>query len=473
MRQRSLHENLKLLHCGSIDLLWQDFARVSDTLKCSAMNTNSCRQSLSASVIAILFLGNVAAQGEDWAQWRGSNRDAVINDPEIAQQLPEGELPRLWDVSVGPGYSGPTVASGRVYLTDRQGEEDQASERVLCMDAKTGDTLWKHEYPVEYSIGYQASGPRAAVTVDDDLAFAVGGMGMMHCLTADEGQVVWKRDLSADYKIRMPIWGITASPIVYQQSVIQVVAGAGDACLVAFDRQTGRELWRAIDEKAGYSAPILIRQGDADVLVCWTGESITGLDPSDGDVYWSVEMKPRNMPIGVPTPVVNGNKLFVSSFYDGSMMIELDEKTPNAKKLWHRIGVDEKNTDALHSMISNPILRSDAVYGVDSYGQFRCLDIETGDRIWENNTVVPRARWATVHMIQNGQQIIMVNERGELLLSTLSTDGVEIQSRSRLIDPTLQQLRRRDGVVWSHPALANGVIFARNDKQLVAVSLHR
>lgn len=441
-------------------------------MKCSAMKINSCRSHLSNLVI-ILCLFAVSARGEDWAQWRGTHRDAMIDDPEIARQLPPGDLPRLWETPVGPGYSGPTVASGRVYLTDRQGQENQSSERILCMDAKSGESLWKLEYPVEYSISYQASGPRAAVTVDDDLAFAVGGMGMFHCLSADTGQVVWKRDLNAEFKIRMPIWGITASPIVYQESVIQVVAGAGDACLVAFDRKTGRELWRAIDEKAGYSAPILIQQGQADVLVCWTGESVTGLNPSDGQVYWSIEMKPRNMPIGVPTPVVNGNKLFVSSFYDGSMMIELDETTPSASKLWHRIGADEINTDALHSMISNPILRSDAVYGVDSYGQFRCLDIETGDRVWEDNSVVPKARWATVHMIQNGEQIIMVNERGELLLASLSTDGVEIQSRSQLIDPTLKQLRRRGGVVWSHPAIADGVVFARNDKELVAVSLRR
>ena len=177
------------------------------------------------------------------------------------------------------------------------------------------------------------------------------------------------------------------------------------------------------------------------------------------------------MPIGVPTPVVQDDRLFVSSFYDGSMLIKLDKERPSASKLWHRIGIDERNTDALHSMISGPIIKGDCIYGVDSYGEFRGLDLETGDRIWEDLSVVPKARWATIHIIRNGNDEIMLNDQGELLFTTLSREGIAIRSRSKLIDRTTQQLKRRGGVVWSHPAIADGLIFARNDKALVCASL--
>lgn len=409
--------------------------------------------------------------GEDWPQWRGVNRDAQIDDPGIPDELPEGQLPLRWKVPVGPGYSGPTVANGRVYLTDRQGEERDVVERVFCLDAETGKTLWTHEDSVEYSIGYSASGPRAAVTIDADKAIAVGGTGQMNCLHAETGELIWSRDLETDYQIRMPIWGITAAPLVHEGMVIQVVAGMGDACLVAFDLQSGQERWRAIDEKAGYSAPIIIQQGPQNVLVCWTGESVTGLNPSNGKIFWSQPMKPVNMPIGVPTPVVHDNKLLVSSFYDGSMLIALDQDKPAASQLWWRRGADEKNTDSLHAMISNPLIKGEYIYGADSYGQFRCLELLTGDRVWEDLRVVPTARWATVHIIQNGNDEIMLNERGELLMTTLSPTGIQIHSRSKLLEPTLQQLRRRDGVVWAHPAIANGVIYARNDREIVSASL--
>ncbi|KAA5540462.1 PQQ-binding-like beta-propeller repeat protein [Roseiconus nitratireducens] len=421
--------------------------------------------------LGLLTLASASAVAEDWPQWRGVGRDATIQDDDLPRSLPEGPLPRKWSTPVGPGYSGPTIANGRVYLTDRSGQGSEVQERVLCFSADTGELLWQHAYPVEYSIGYQASGPRAAVTVDRGQAIAVGGMGMMCCLDAETGELKWSRDLQQDYDARMPIWGITAAPLVYQDLVIQVAAGEGEACLVALDRETGKQRWQALDEPAGYSAPILIRQGQQDVVVCWTGASVSGLDPATGKVFWSIEMKPRNMPIGVPTPAVRGDKLFVSSFYDGSLLIELDQTRPAAKQLWRRIGIDERNTDALHAMISGPIIKGDYIYGADSYGEFRCLDLKTGDRIWEDLSVVPKARWATVHIIRNGNDEIMLNDRGELLMTTLSPEGIEIRSRSQLIQPTTQQLKRRDGVVWAHPAIADGKVFARNDEELVCAEL--
>ncbi|TWT82712.1 outer membrane biogenesis protein BamB [Planctomycetes bacterium CA13] len=408
---------------------------------------------------------------EDWAQWRGAGRDAVLHETGLMETLPDGQIPRLWTQTIGAGYSGPTVAAGRVYVTDHgTGDETQEVERVLCFDAKTGKPLWQHVYQVEYTISYTA-GPRASVTIDDGKAFVVGAMGDFHCLDAATGEVVWGRALAKDFKARMPIWGITASPLVYNNLVIQVAAGKDGACVVGLDKETGEERWRSLDEKAGYSAPILIRQGDQEVVVCWTGESVSGLDPVTGKVFWGIPMLPKQMPIGVPTPVVQDDKLFVSSFYDGSMLIEFDLEKPTAKKLWHRVGVDEKNTDALQCMISNPILKGDYIYGVDSYGELRCLKMSNGDRVWENLTAVKRNRWGTIHIIRHGDSEIMLNEQGELIYATLSPDGFHEHSRAKLIGPTRVQLNRRNGVCWSAPAISDGHIFARNDEELVCASL--
>src|SRR6056297_663043 len=363
--------------------------------------------------LLLLCLAPSLVSAEDWPQWRGNGRDATIDDPRIGTDLPEGQIPRRWSVPVGAGYSGPTVADGKVYLTDRQGESPDVRERILCVSAADGQPLWQVGYPVDYgTLGYRAAGPRASVTVDDGKAYAVGGMGMFHCLDAETGDVIWKKNLADTYDMRLPMWGITAAPLIYQDLVIQVAAGE-EACIVALDTATGEERWRSLDERAGYSAPILIRQGDQDVVVCWTGESVSGLNPRTGQVFWSVEMLPRNMPIGVPTPVVHDDKIFVSSFYDGSMLIQFDRKMPEAKMLWHRVGIDERNTDALHCMISGPIIKGDAIYGFDSYGELRCLDLESGDRVWEDLSVVPVLRWATVHTIRNGDDEIMLNDQGE------------------------------------------------------------
>jgi outer membrane protein assembly factor BamB len=421
----------------------------------------------------ILALMSVSTgQSQDWPQWRGPNRDGVLeSEVELVQSLPKGNLPRLWAVPLEAGYSGPTVAEGLVYVTDRVSKSERDSrERIHCFDAATGQRRWVHEYDAAYTIQYTA-GPRASVTIDRGHAYAVGAMGHFHCLDALTGELIWKHELESEYEIRMPIWGIAAAPLVYQELVIQIVSGANQACIVAFDRNTGREVWRSLDEPIGYSAPIIVRQGDSDVVVCWTGASVAGLDPASGKTHWRIEMPSRNMPIGVATPVMQGKHLFVSSFYDGSMLIELDSQRPMATQLWRRIGQDEQNTDALHCMIGTPLIKGDYIYGVDSYGELRCLKLDSGDRVWEDQTAVPRNRWATIHIIQSGEREIMLNEQGDLIFATLSPDGYHEHSRSHLIDPTKKQLPRRNGVTWSHPAIADGVIYARSDKELVAASL--
>jgi len=413
---------------------------------------------------------------DDFPQWRGVNRDGVLNEKNLLDELPEGHLPRKWSVPIGSGYSGPTIADGRVYVTDRGiGDNDNEVERILCFDAEKGDLIWEHAYKVnyndgDYNIGYKA-GPRAAVTVHDGKALSVGAMGNFKCLDASTGQVLWEHALTDEYKIRMPIWGITAAPLVHEDLVIQIVSGSGDACVVAFDLLSGEERWRSIDERAGYSAPIMIRQGKQDVAVCWTGESVTGLDPATGKTLWRLPMEPRNMPIGVATPIVSGQYLFVSSFYDGSMLIKLNLEKPEVEQVWRRIGTDEKNTDSLHCMISTPLIKGDHIYGVDSYGELRCLALKTGDRIWEDTTAVPRARWATIHTFRDGDREIMLNDQGELIFATLTPEGFREHSRTKLLDPTRRQLPRRNGVTWAHPAIANGVIFARSDNELVAAPL--
>jgi outer membrane protein assembly factor BamB len=370
------------------------------------------------------------------------------------------------------------VAEGRVYISDRVDDPLQ-KERVHCFDAQTGRPIWSYEYDCPYvDIGYKA-GPRACVTIDEGRAFALGAMGHLHCFDAAKGDVLWKRDLNREYKIqdkdlgddRMPIWGIAAAPLVYQDLVILHIGGRDGACIVALNKTSGDEVWRALDDRAQYSAPILIQQAGQTVCVCWTGDSVAGLDPATGKVYWRHPLTPGKMPIGIATPVVEKDRLFVTSFYDGSLMLRLLQDKPAVEELWRRVGPSERETDALHSIISTPSMIGDYIYGDDSYGELRCLDAKTGDRLWEDQTATPRERWSNIHFVQNGERVWMFNERGELIISKLSPQGFEEIDRAKLISPTLEQLRRRDGVTWAHPAFANRCVFARNDKELVCASL--
>lgn len=421
-----------------------------------------------AAAVSIFPIASAAA--DDWPQWRGPSRDGVWRETGIVEKFAKPQLDLVWRAEISSGYSGPTVADGRVYVTDRMVKPTQV-ERVHCFDAKTGRNLWTHSYECPYeAVGYDA-GPRASVTIDGGKAYSLGAMGHLFCFDAAKGNILWKKDLHAEYKIQMPQWGIACSPLVEGDLLIIQVSGEGEACLVAFDKKTGEEKWRALKDRASYSAPIVIEQAGKRVLVCYTGDNVVGLDPQTGKVHWQYPFPPKQMVIGISSPVVSKDNLFVTNFFDGSLMLKLDASNLTVEKVWQRVGESEKNTDALHSIISTPLLEGGYIYGVDSYGELRCLDARTGDRIWESLDAVPKARWATIHFVRHKEHTWMFNERGELIIADLSPKGYHEISRAKLIEPTTDQLRQRGGVCWSHPAFADKHVFARNDKELVCADL--
>jgi outer membrane protein assembly factor BamB len=435
------------------------------------METGSMHSAARQIFFVVLCYATLAAGvvGEDWPQWRGKNRDGVWNEAGIVERFASDRLVPKWRVEIGAGYCGPTVANGRVYAMDRI-TRPSSTERVHAFDEKTGEKVWSYAYECEYGgIGYPA-GPRASVTIHDGKAYALGATGRLHVFDAVKGNLLWHKDLDAQYDIEMPNWGIAASPLIHEDLVILHIGGQG-ACVVALNKENGAEVWRALSERAQYSAPIIVRQGGQPVAICWTGDSASGLDARTGKVLWRHEWKPRNMPIGVATPVVEKDRVFFTSFYDGSLMLKLAADKPTSEKVWQIAGRDERNTLALHSIISTPVFEGGYIYGVDSYGELRCLDAATGDRVWENKTAVPPARWSTIHFVKNGDRYFMFNERGELLIGKLSPQGFQEISRAKLLEPTTDQLNQRGGVCWSHPAFANKRIFARNDKELVCASL--
>jgi outer membrane protein assembly factor BamB len=412
-----------------------------------------------------------SAFGDDWPQWRGPNRDGVWAESGIIEKFDGPQIALRWRAEISSGYSGPTVADGRVYVFDRVVEPKQI-ERVHCLDWQTGKEIWTHAYDCRYRGVHREAGPRASVTIHSGLAYSLGTMGHLFCLDAATGRVVWSKDPGGPYKVRVPTWGVAASPLVEGDLVIVQIGGEDGACLVAFDRNTGQERWRALDDPPSYSSPIVTKQTGRRVLICWTGARVVGLDPSSGKLYWEYPFPPKSFIRAIATPVVEGDRLFLSGFFDGSLMLRFGIEKTGVEKIWQRRGPDEFHTEALHTNISTCLLMDEHVYGVDSYGELRCLNARTGERIWESLEATPKRRWSNIFFVRNGEKVWMFNECGELIISTLSPAGFQEIGRAKLIAPTKLQLpERREGVCWSHPAFAYRHVFARNDSELVCASL--
>ena len=216
----------------------------------------------------------------------------------------------------------------------------------------------------------------------------------------------------------------------------------------------------------------LITQAGRDVLVVWTGESISGLNPENGKIYWSLPFQPGNMIMNIADPVYDPPYLFLSGFFDGSYLLKLDQESLSATLVYHRHGQSERKTDALHCCISTPFIDKGFVYGIGSYGEARCLDLLTGERIWEDLSLVPKARWANVHLIRQGDLTWGFNELGELLLGSFTPEGYVDLGRAKVIDPVRISPNPRNGVCWAHPAFSGKQIFIRSDEQLICIQVN-
>jgi outer membrane protein assembly factor BamB len=431
----------------------------------------------------VLWLVAVAgvARADDWPQWGGPRRDLIWRESGIVETLPSGTLPRVWTAPIAEGYAGPAVAAGRVFVADRVHTNlSQGRERVLCFDAETGRQEWLHEYECDYTISYPA-GPRATPVVDGDRVYTIGAVGHLFCLDVRDGRVLWQKHFPSDFGTVLPTWGMAASPLVRGDQLVTLVGGAG-ALIVSFNKHTGEELWRAGDDRdVGYCPPMLFDFEGSEQVVVWHPAAVSGLHPETGELLWQVPFPVRSG-LSIPAPRVVGRRMFLTAFYNGPLMLEIQPDGRGARVLWRGSSDSEITTDGLHAIMCTPFMDETHLYGVCSYGQLRCLDALTGRRLWETREPTGEGRWWNAFLIPHqpaeapagsaGQRMFIHNEQGELIIADLSPAGYREQSRAMLIEPT-RTLRGSRKIVWSHPAFALKSVFARNDQELVRVSLAR
>jgi outer membrane protein assembly factor BamB len=444
-------------------------------------------------VVAVLVFA-APAVADDWPQYLGPKRDGVWRETGVLDSFPPGGPAVLWKKPVGAGFSGPAVAAGRVYLTDfHTGDGQKAAqtgpghpsvagvERALCLDAKDGSQIWKHEYPCTYKNLQYASGPRATPTVDGDRVYTLGAMGDLVCLDAAKGQPLWKKNFLTDYNARLPIWGFAAAPLVDGDKLICLTGGDANRLVVAFDKKTGREIWTALtltESDAGYSPPMIYDLAGKRTLVIWHSRAVVGLDPETGKEYWSQRFDVK-VALTAPAPrPVGGDRLLVVAFYEGSMMLRIKPDGPPVV-LWKDKGKGEmaERSDTLHSIIPTPVVKGGYIYGVCSYGELRCLNADTGERVWFTRkptvgtpTEEGKAiRWGNAFLTEHADRFFLFNEKGELVIARLSPSGYEEIDRAKVIAPTNRMPGRP--VVWVPPAFADRKMVVRNDAEVVCVSL--
>ncbi|MFM7843780.1 MAG: PQQ-binding-like beta-propeller repeat protein [Planctomycetota bacterium] len=434
---------------------------------------------VSLCLAAIALLGVTAsAVGEDWPQWRGPNRDGRWTETGIIDKFTEGGPKVLWRAPISGGYSGPAVADGRVFVTDFVASGDKPNdpgkrvelvgqERLLAFDANSGKLLWTHAEDCTYRISYPA-GPRVTPTVSGGKVYSIGSEGRLICLDAQTGKLLWAHDFPKDYSVETPIWGHSAHPLIDGQKLICVVGGSGSVA-VAFDKDHGKELWRALTSKEpGYCAPAIIQAGGQRQLLIWHPQAVNSLNPETGKPHWSVPLEPL-YGMSIQMPIQHGDFLYAGGIGDRGVCLKLASDRPAAEEVWR----GTKTTGLFPTCGTLFCDDQGILYGPCQQGHFRAVDIKTGKRLWESfKPTMNGTRFAssgTCFVVKNGERYFLMSETGDLIIARLSGEGYEELSRAHVIDATNEAFGR--AVVWSHPAFANKTMFMRNDKEIVAIHL--
>jgi outer membrane protein assembly factor BamB len=434
-----------------------------------------------------LLVLSVRSGADDWPQWMGPKRDGVWAETGIIDQLPQNGLPKLWSTPIHAGYSGPSVAQGHVFVMDRKLSpkaklpdnpfDDKTpvngSERVICMNSLTGKTVWAHEYPCNYRVSY-GTGPRCTPTVDGNLVFTLGTMGDLKCLETQTGQLRWDVNFCRDFSAMQQQWGFCGHPLVHGSLLIALV-GAPDGLVMAFDKETGKPVWKALQPAegghAGYAPPTIIQHADKSLLLQFHPTGLSALEPETGKHLWTVPIKPK-YEMSIMAPQLRGDLLFVAGA-ECSLLLEL-QKGKRPVELWRCDGRHQ----GLHPINMTPLLDDDCIFGVCTMGAMRGLDLRTGKRLWqtyqpvidEDHSAEFRGlNSATAFLIRHEDRYMAFNERGTLHFLKLKSSGPSFLSHAKLLEPSSSSMGRK--VLWSHPAFANKCIYVRNDRELACFSL--
>lgn len=408
-----------------------------------------------------LMLVTNAARGEDWPQWRGPNRDGAWSDTGLIESFPADGLKIRWRVPVGIGFSSPVVADGRVYVTDSQLAKPKACERVHAFEARTGAQQWSHIYDVNYpEAGFDEKyphGPISTPIVAEGKIYTWGHAGILFCLDALGGDVVWHRDIKMEYA--GAYLDTAGSPLLEDNLLIVPVGAKPNACMIAFDKCSGHEVWKSLDEEPSASSPIVVEAGGKRQLIVWTPQAVTALDPATGNTYWRERLS-TIQDATVATPVYHDGRLLISG-----LMLQLDGDRPAATVLWPKSRATARR---ILSDTSTALFRDDYIYSARSAGEFVCLEASTGNQLWETDKVTDLKSGASVHVTSIGESVLLYTDQGDLIRARLSPQGYQEISRARVLEPPATWNRK---CAWAAPAFANGHVYARTDKELVCASL--
>jgi hypothetical protein len=394
---------------------------------------------------AVLLL--VAA---DWPQFLGPTRNSTSTETGLIATWPKDGPPVLWQIDVGAGFSGPVIAGDRLILFHRVDKE----EIVSCRDAATGKEHWKYAYPTDYrdDFGFD-EGPRSTPIIANGRVYTLGAEGRLHCLELENGKKIWERSVNTEYDAPKGFFGVGTTPLL-EGELLLVNVGGKEAGIVAFHKDTGKEVWRATNQEASYSSPVAATIHGKRIAAFFTRAGIVLLEPAEGKVIYQKRWRAReNASVNAATPVIVDDLIFFSACY-GTGAILLQVGKDNVEEVW-------KGDELLSNHYSTSVHEKGYLYGFDGRQEagahLRCIELKTGKVSWTCEQA------GCGSMVLAERRLIILTEKGDLVLVEATPDAYKEIARASVLSGTCRSLI----------ALANGRLYGRDEKRLVCWNLKK
>ena len=381
----------------------------------------------------------------DWTDFRGPARDGVYRGPHLLKTWPVGDLKPLWKQPVGEGYASFVVAGGRAFTIEQRGER----EVVAAYDVRTGRQIWTNAWTAAFREFMGGDGPRATPTFADGLLYALGAHGELRCLDAGSGRVVWRTNILEDSGAMNVQWGMSAAPLLVDDTVVVHPGGPDGKSVVAYNKKTGARVWAAQNDAAGYASPILATIAGVRQIVVFSATRLMGLKPEDGSFLWDHPWRTQ-ADINASQPLLIGdNRVFLSSGYGvGAAVLELSREGGafKVREVW-------RNTK-IKNRFNSSVLKDGYIYGFDE-SIMACVDAATGELKWKGG------RYGYGQLLLAGDQLVVLSEEGELAIVRATPERHEELARFAAISDK----------TWNHPAITDGLLLVRNLREMAAFDL--
>jgi len=408
---------------------------------------------------AIMLVSVMEINAQDWAQWRGDNREGIVKAAGLKLDWSQKTPTLSWTFrQAGSGYSAPVIVGTTLYC---QGADD-GSDFAFSLDIRTGNLIWKQKLGAQFTES-RGNGPRGSVTVDNGKLYLIRGGGQIHCLSAADGKMIWQKDFKDDFAGKMMSgWGFSESPLIDGNLVI-CSPGGDQGTVVALDKNTGALVWRAgeLTENASHSSAIVADVNGIRQYIVLTAKSAAGLSAKDGKLLWKTPVEGPRVAAVIPTPVFHNNMVYITNGYNvGCILAKL---TRNGDGVDAEIVYENKNIVNQHGGV---VLMNGYIYGFSDGVGFVCQNLETGETVWREriNEVIKGAVLAV------NDRLLLLNERSGLLtIIAASPDGWK--EFGRMPFPERTKIMTQDNMVWTHPVVADGKLFLRDHDLLFCFDL--